>query len=98
MISMRMIQKISLALPNSYLKAPDDVGRIYIVDKNETPIADIDVRNGEFTIYEGYEYCEQVIESLESRGEKVTDMVGHRKKQENKYIDDNPDVAKLLYG
>lgn len=87
MITMRMIQKISLALPNSYLEAPDDVGRVYVEDKNGQRIADIDFRNGEFTIYDDYEYCEQVIDSLESQGEKVRDMIALRKKQEQEYLD-----------
>lgn len=87
MITMRMIQKISLALPNSYLEAPDDVGRVYVQDKNGQRIADIDFRNGEFTIYDDYEYCEQVIDSLESQGEKVRDMIALRKKQEQEYLD-----------
>lgn len=80
MISMRMIQKISLALPNSFLEAPDDMGRVYIKDKNGDRIADIDIRSGDFTIYDEYEYCEQVIESLESQGETVRNMIEERKK------------------
>lgn len=98
MISMRMIQKISLALPNSYLKAPDEVGRVYVEDRNGNTIADIDFRNGEFTIYDDYEYCEQVIDALESQGEKVRDMVSERAKREKEYLDENPDLAEALYG
>lgn len=98
MISMRMIQKISLALPNSFLEAPDDTGRVYIQDKNGERIADIDIRSGEFTIYDEYEYCQQVIDSLESQGEKVRDMISERRKREREYLDENPDMAKLLYG
>ena len=98
MISMRLIQKISLALPNSFLEAPDDVGRVYIQDKNGERIADIDIRNGDFTIYDEYEYCQQVIDSLESQGEKVRDVLAERKKREKEYLDANPDKAELLYG
>lgn len=98
MISMRMIQKISLALPNSYLEAPDSTGRVFIKDKNENRIADIDIRNGNFTIYDDYEYCQQVIDSLEAQGENVRDMVEERRRRESEYLEENPDVAKLLYG
>jgi len=75
MITMRMIQKVSLALPNTHLKSPDDTGRAYIVDRNGDWVGDIDFREAVFTIYEDYEYCQQVIESLESQGEKVIDMI-----------------------
>ena len=83
MITMRMIQKVSLALPNTHLKAPDDKGRFYIVDKNGDRVGDIDIREAIFTIYEDYEYCEQVIESLESQGEKVIDMIAELEKNEH---------------
>lgn len=79
MIPMRLIQKVSFALPKSFVCAPDDAGVMYIQDSTGDRIAHIHIRDGTFTIYDDYEYCEQVIQALEDQGEKVRDMIKERK-------------------
>lgn len=95
MIPMRLIQKVSFALPKTYIDAPDDAGVMYIYDQNANEIAHIHVREGFFTIYDDYEYCEQVIDALESQGETVRDMIKIREQRKKEWLDQNPDKAKL---
>lgn len=98
MIPMRLIQKVSFALPKTYIDAPDDAGVMYIYDQKGNEIAHIHMREGFFTIYDEYEYCEQVIEALESQGEEVRDMIKERQKREQEWLEQNPGKEDYLYG
>lgn len=72
MISIRTLQKLTFALPRCMLTAPDDVGRMYIIDRNGERAGDINFRSAIVSIYEEYTYCNQVLSAIEKQGEKVT--------------------------
>lgn len=73
MITMRALQKLTFALPRCRIKPSDFPGRQDIVDRDGTPVGDIHWASGVISIYEHYEYCDEVLKSLAAQGEKVTD-------------------------
>lgn len=70
-----------LAIPKCKLEPPNDAGCQFIKDAKGNPVGEIHWVLMDITIYKDYEYCEDVIQKVES-------MTGKKFKKLDKLIED----------
>lgn len=62
-IPMREFQKLSLALPKCLICKPEN-GCSFIIDREGNKVGDVHWQIPQITIYEDYEYCNEVVEAI----------------------------------
>lgn len=86
---------IAKALPKSYIEANKNHAQTWhIIDKDKQAIGDINLELGRVTIYESYEYSDQVVEAIGAeKFEVITEEFHVPSKAPVKTETDPPDLS-----